>query len=45
MVCATREDQDCTECWIFVALLMLIRLDICIREDLEVSMFLTYLEV
>jgi len=45
MVCATKEDKDRTECWIFVALLMHTRLEICIREDLQVGMCLTYLEV
>ena len=45
MVCATKEDQDWTEGWIFVALLMQTGLEIWIREDLQVGMCLTYLEV
>ena len=45
MVCATKEDQDWTECWIFMAFLMQTGLEISIREDLQVGMCLTYLEV
>jgi len=45
MVFATKEDQYWTECWIFVALLMQTKLEIWIREDLQVGMCLTYLEV
>ena len=45
IVCATKEGQDWTECWIFMALLMQTRLEIWIREDLQVGMCLTYLEV
>ena len=45
MVCATKEDQDWIECWIFVALLMQTGLEIWIREGIQVGMCLTYLEV
>ena len=45
MVCATKEDQDWTKCWIFMPLLMQTRLEIWIKEDLQVGMYLTYLEV
>ena len=45
MVCATKEDQDWIEFWIFVALLMQTELEIWTREDLQVGMCLTYLEV
>ena len=44
MDCATKEDQDCTEWWTYMALLMQTGLDIWIGEDLQVGMFLTYLE-
>ena len=44
MVFTTKEDQDWTECWIFMALLMQTRLEIWIREDLQVGMWLAYLE-
>ena len=44
MVCATKEDQDWIEHWIFVALLMQTGLEIWIR-DLQVGMCLNYLEV
>ena len=40
-----KEEQDWTKCWIFVALLMQTGLEIWIREDLQVGMCLTYLEV
>ena len=45
MVCATKEDQDWIEYWIFMALLMQTRLEIWIKEDLQVGICLTYLEV
>jgi len=45
MVCATKEDYDWIEFWIFVTLLMWTGLEIWIREDLQVGMCLTYLEV
>jgi len=37
MVCDTKEDQDWTECWIFMASLMQTGLEIWIREDLQVG--------
>ena len=45
MVCATKEDQDWTEFWTSVALLMQTRMEISIKEDLQVGMCLNYLEV
>ena len=45
MVCANKEDQDWIECWIFMDLLMHTGLEIWIKEDLQVGMCLTYLEV
>jgi hypothetical protein len=45
MDCATKEDQDWTEWWTYMALLMQTRdLEIWIAEDLHVGMCLTYLE-
>jgi hypothetical protein len=40
----TKEDQDWTECWTCMALLMHIGLEIWIVEDLQVGMCLNYLE-
>jgi len=45
MVYATKEDQDWTECWIFMALLMQTGLEIWIKEYLQLDTCLTYLEV
>ena len=45
MVYATKEDQDWTKFWIFMALLTQTELEIWIKEDLKVGMFLIYLEV
>ena len=45
MVSATKVDQDWTEFWTSVALLMQTRLEISIREDLQVGKCLTYLEM
>ena len=45
MVCDTEEDQDWKEFWTSMALLMHTGLEIWIREDLQVGMCLTYLEV
>jgi len=44
MVYVTKEDQDWIEFWTFMDLLMQTRLEIWIREDLQVGMCLTYLE-
>ena len=44
-VCATKEYQDWIDFWISVALLMQTGLEIWIKEDLQVGMCLTYLEV
>ena len=44
MDCATKEDQDWTEWWTYMALLMQTGLDIYIAEDIQVGMCLTYLE-
>jgi hypothetical protein len=44
MDCATKEDQDWTECWTYMGLLMQTGLEIWITEDLQVGMCLTYLE-
>ena len=44
MDCATKEDQDWTEWWTYMALLMQTGLEIWIIEDLQVDMCLTYLE-
>ena len=45
MVCATKEDPNWKEFWTSMALLMQNGLEIWIREDLQVGMCLTYLEV
>ena len=44
MDCATKEDQDWTECWIYMDLRMHTSLEIWIVGDLQVDMCLTYLE-
>jgi hypothetical protein len=44
MDCATKEDQDWTEWWTYMALLMQTGLEIWIEEDLQVGMCLNYLE-
>ena len=45
MACATKEDQDEKECWTFVVLLMQTGLEIWTKDDLQVGMCLSYLEV
>ena len=45
MACDTREDQDWKECFTFLVLLMQTGLEIWTKEDLEVGMCLSYLEV
>jgi hypothetical protein len=44
MDCATKEDQDWTEWWTYMDLLMQTGLEIWIVEYLQVGMCLTYLE-
>ena len=44
MDCATKEDQDWTEWWIYMALWMKTRLDISIVGDIQEGMCLTCLE-
>jgi hypothetical protein len=44
MDCDTKEDQDWTECWTYMVLLMQNGLEIWIAEDLQVGMCLTYFE-
>ena len=40
----TKEELDQTKCYMYMGLLMLTRLEIWIREDLQVGMCLAYLE-
>jgi hypothetical protein len=42
LCCDTKEDQDWTEWWTYMALLMQTGLEIWIAEDLQVGMCLTY---
>jgi hypothetical protein len=44
MDCDTKEDEDWTEWWKYMALLMQTGLEIWIVQDLQVGMCLTYLE-
>jgi hypothetical protein len=44
MDCATKEDQDWTECWIYMDLWMQTGLEIWIVGDLQAGMCLTCLE-
>ena len=44
MDCATKQDWDWKEWWIYMALLMQTRMEIWIVGDLQVGMCLTYLE-
>ena len=45
MVCATKGDQDWIKFWISIAFWMQTGLEIWIKEDIQVGVYLTYLEV